>query len=188
MRDVDCNVRSTLVVRSDSGIKTLADLAGKKLVLGSSDAAEATVLPLYYLKREKVDLDKLTIVDLDKEIDFKGNPCSSPRHVLQAVRDGRGDAGIITQQLWASIQADPHKAASLKDLWTSPPFSHCVFTAPADFDKQLGARFTQLMTSMDAKDPLAESVMRLEGTKKWLPAGPDGFADLINALRRDTRQ
>ena len=30
MRDVDCNVRSTLIVRGDSGIKSLADLAGKR--------------------------------------------------------------------------------------------------------------------------------------------------------------
>src|SRR6187549_2166333 len=46
MRDVDVGVRSVLVARADSGIKSPGDLAGKQLVIGSSQAAEATVLPL----------------------------------------------------------------------------------------------------------------------------------------------
>ena len=44
MRDVDCDVRSVLVARADSSVNSLNDLPGKRLILGSSDAAEATVL------------------------------------------------------------------------------------------------------------------------------------------------
>jgi ABC-type phosphate/phosphonate transport system substrate-binding protein len=49
MRDVDCGFRSKLIVRRDSGITALSGLAGKTLVLGSREAAEATVLPLHFL-------------------------------------------------------------------------------------------------------------------------------------------
>ena len=56
MRDVDCNVRSMLVVRADAYIRTLDDLEGKTLVLGSRQAAEATVLPIHFLKREGLNL------------------------------------------------------------------------------------------------------------------------------------
>src|SRR3954451_3071571 len=59
MRDVDCNFRSVLVVRSDADVRTLGDLAGKTLVLGSRQAAEATVLPVHFLKQEGVDVSKL---------------------------------------------------------------------------------------------------------------------------------
>ena len=57
MRDVDCGFRSKLIVRKDAGVASLSGLAGKTLILGSHDAAEATVLPLYYLKAEAVDLE-----------------------------------------------------------------------------------------------------------------------------------
>jgi ABC-type phosphate/phosphonate transport system substrate-binding protein len=57
MRDVDCQFRCKLVVRKESGIKDLKGLEEKKLALGSREAAEATVLPLHYLKREGVKLD-----------------------------------------------------------------------------------------------------------------------------------
>lgn len=182
MRDIDFNVRSTLVVRADSGIESLEDLAGKKLVLGSSQAAEATVLPLYFLKQKGVDLSNVEIVSLDKEVDSKGNPCASPQHVLKALGESRGDAGIITLSLWNRLQNEDSAQSTFHRIWTSPSFSHCVFTASAEFDESLAAQFTQLMTAMDPNDPMCGEVMRLEGTRKWLPGSPDGFASLIEAL------
>jgi phosphonate transport system substrate-binding protein len=183
MRDVDFNFHSTLVARTDSGIGSLKDLIGKRLVLGSSQAAEATVLPLFFLKKEGVDFSNLKIVSLDAEVDNDGNPCASPEHVLQALRDGRGDAGIITTELWNRARNEP--STRLRQVWTSPPFSHCVFTAAAKFDKTLAARFTELMTAMDPNERTTLDVMRLEGTKKWLRGSPDGFKDLVTALREE---
>lgn len=183
MRDVDVGVRSILVARAGSKIKSLSDLAGKKLVLGSSQAAEATVLPLHFLKKEGMDLDKLQLVSLDAEVDGQGNPCASPQHVLKALRAGRGDAGIITTDLWNRVKDQPAVRDSLVLIWTSPPFSHCVFTASAEFDKDRAARFTKLMEAMDPGESETTDVMRLEGTKKWLPGSGDGFKDLVEALR-----
>jgi ABC-type phosphate/phosphonate transport system substrate-binding protein len=185
MRDVDFNIRSLLVVRANSPIKSPKDLVGRQLILGSSQAAEASVLPLYYLKNEGVDLSRVKILSLDAEVDSKGNPCASPWHVLQALRDGRGDAGIITEDLWNHEKDLPSAHDSLRLVWTSPPFSHCVFTAAAEFDKSLAAQFTQLMTSMDPNEPTTSEVMRLEGTKKWLPGSPDGFENLVEAVRAE---
>lgn len=103
--------------------------------------------------------------------------------MLQSLRDGRGDAGVITAGLWNRVKDQPSTQGLLEELWTSPPFSHCVFTASAKFDEQLAARFTQLMTAMDPNDPSCAAIMRLEGTQQWLPGQPDGFAELIEALR-----
>jgi phosphonate transport system substrate-binding protein len=183
MRDVDRNVRSVLVARADSAVNSLKDLAGKKLILGSLDAAEATVLPVYYLKKEKVAFDEVRIVSLDKEIDFKGNPCCSPLHVVQALNEGRGDAAIITESLWQATTAEQSADPKLKLVWTSPAFSHCVFTAPKAFDENRAKRFTELMTAMKPSDSGCADIMRLEGTKKWLPGSAEGFKDLIGALQ-----
>jgi ABC-type phosphate/phosphonate transport system substrate-binding protein len=138
---------------------------------------------VYFLQREGLDMARVQVVSLDQEFDSKGNPCSSPQHVLQALRDGRGDAGIITVGMWNRIQKDPAVAGLLKCVWTSPPFSHCVFTAAADFDRERAERFTKLMLAMDPSDPATADVMRLEGTRKWLPGSPDGFASLVQALQ-----
>jgi ABC-type phosphate/phosphonate transport system substrate-binding protein len=185
MRDVDVGLRCTIVVRADSGIQSLSDLAGKRLVLGSSQAAEATVLPIHFLKQEGVDLNRVKIVSLDAEVDSEGNPCASPQHVLRAVREGRGDAGIITEGLWNHVK---DQQDALQQVWTSPEFSHCVFTAAADFDQQRAGRFARLMQAMDPEDDATKDVMRLEGTRKWLAGSDVGFRDLVEALRAEQLQ
>jgi phosphonate transport system substrate-binding protein len=184
MRDVDCDFRCKLLVRKESGIKGPTGLQGKTLALGSREAAEATVLPLYYLKKEGVQLDKVKLLRLDEEVDLRGNPCSSPLHVLKALRAGRADAGIVGERLWNDLVA--RKALEVDGLlavWTSPAFSHCVFTAANDFDKTLAARFTRLMLAMDGKDEGTAEILRLEAASTWVAGSPDGFETLIEALR-----
>jgi ABC-type phosphate/phosphonate transport system substrate-binding protein len=183
MRDVDRDVHSVLLVRADSDIQAPKDLAGKRLILGSEDAAEATVLPLHFLAQQGLDVKQVTVVSLDQEVDFKGNPCCSPEYVLKALREGRGDAGIVTEDLWRAVQDQKNSGPELRAAWTSPAFSHCVFTAAAGFDKQLASRFTELMVAMKPDDAATADVMSLEGTRAWLPGSPDGFENLVEALR-----
>lgn len=183
MRDVDCNVRSVLVARTDASIQTPEDLAGKTLVLGSRQAAEATVLPVHFLKGQGVNFDRIKIHSLDGKADLRGNPCSSEVHVLAALQDGKGQAGIIGERFWKRLsEHKPDRVSGLKVIWVSPPFSHCVFTASKDFDRDLAARFTKLMLTMDPSDPLAAEAMRLEGTRRWVAGGQEGFQELLKAL------
>jgi phosphonate transport system substrate-binding protein len=133
-----------------------------------------------------VQLDKVKFLRLDEEMDLRGNPCSSPLHVLKALRAGRADAGIVGERLWDDLVA--RKAPEVEGLlpvWTSPSFSHCVFTAAKDFDKTLGARFTRLMLAMDGKDECTAEILRLEGASKWVAGSPEGFETLIEALRAE---
>jgi phosphonate transport system substrate-binding protein len=183
MRDVDCNVRSVLVVRADASVRTPLDLAGKSLVLGSRQAAEATVLPVHFLRGQGVNFDRIKIHSLDGKADLRGNPCSSEVHVLAALNEGKGQAGIIGERFWKHLsEHEPDRVSGLKVIWVSPPFSHCVFTASKDFDKDLAARFTRLMIAMDPSDPLAAEAMRLEGTRRWVAGSQEGFRELLKAL------
>ena len=184
MRDVDCDVRCKLLVRRESGIKGPTGLGGKRLALGSRDAAEATVLPIHYLKGEGMKLDTVKLLNLDEELDLRGNPCSSPLHVLKALRAGRADAGFVGERLWDDLVArGAPEVEGLVAVWTSPSFSHCVFTAAKDFDRTRAARFTQLMLAMDGKDDCTAEILRLEGASRWVAGSPDGFKTLIEALR-----
>jgi phosphate/phosphite/phosphonate ABC transporter binding protein len=187
MRDVDVNYKVKLVVRKEAGIKTLEDLAGKAMVFGSCDSADSTVLPVYYLRKAGLKFDNVKLVSLHNEVDEIGCPCHSQHHVLAAVLKGRGQAGIISSELWTKLQASqPEKAEQLKEVWESPGFSHCVFTARKDFSKETAERFSKLMLAMDGKDALTGEILKGEHCKKWVPAGKaaqEGYADLLTALR-----
>lgn len=184
MRDVDRGYRAVVIARTDSNVAAAKDLSKCRFVIGSYDSAESTVLPLYYLKKQSVKISDAKTVCLHGEVDFKGNPCCSPKHVLAALQKGRGDAGIIGERKWKAIQAKQKKTGKeeFRLVWTSPSFSHCVFTAPHNFDKSLGREFTRLMLAMDRKNESTSEIMRLENTEKWLPGTQDGFQDLFKAI------
>ena len=81
----------------------------------------------------------------------------------------------------------PDQVSQLKVLWVSPSFGHCVFTASKGFDQGLASRFTNLMLAMDPNHPLASEVMRLERTRKWVARSPEGFQELVKAMREEPR-
>ena len=182
MRDVDANLRVTLVASAEAKIKSPADLAGKRLILGSSGNAEGALLPVHYLKNEGVDLKKLTIVSLDKETDAQGRRANSSQHVLAALAKGRGDAAVVLEKTWDRSTQWRKEHPTITQVWSSPEFCHCTFTAPADFDTKLGGQFTHLITNMDPKDPLVAELNRLEHAGGWLPADAKGFEALYDAL------
>jgi ABC-type phosphate/phosphonate transport system substrate-binding protein len=183
MRDVDCNFRVVLVARSDAGIRSLADLKGKSLVLGSEQAAEAYLLPVHFLANAGVNMSRVKVHGLDGRVDLRGNPCSSEVHVLKAVNEGLGQAGIIGERFWNHLSREqPDQVSGLQAIWVSPSFSHCVFTATPDFDKALASQFTKLMLAMKPNDPATGEAMRLEGTKQWVAGSQDGFQELVKAL------
>src|SRR6187200_1717195 len=52
MRDTDRDLRSVILVRSDSGIDTIAGLLGKIVAVGARDSPQATLIPLNYLAHQ----------------------------------------------------------------------------------------------------------------------------------------
>lgn len=191
MRDVDRNYRVKLIVRKDAGVSTLGDLKGKTMVFGSCDAADSTVLPVYFLEKAGVNFSQVKVLSLHKEVDEMGVPCHSAQHVWQALLKGRGQAGILGQDMWKNLQVrKPEEAALFKEVWTSPPFSHCVFTARKDFDKQTGEKFSKLMLAMDGKDAVTAEILKLEHCSKWVSGGAEaqaGFGHLLSALKSQPR-
>jgi ABC-type phosphate/phosphonate transport system substrate-binding protein len=186
MREVDCDFRSVLIVRADANIRSLDDVKGKTMILGSWQAAEATILPIHFLKSDGLRLSRVKFHNLDGLVDLRGNPCSSEVHVLKALREERGQAGIIGERLWNRLSKEqPDQVRGLRVLWTSPAFSHCVFTASKDFDQRLASRFTKLMLAMDPNDPSTAEAMRLEGTRRWVAGSHEGFQELQKALRQE---
>src|SRR4029077_12330234 len=124
-RDVDVDYRVKLIVRKDANLVSLGDLQGKTMIFGSCDSADATVLPVYFLRKDGVNFDAVKILSLHDEVDAKGCPCHSQEHVLKALVSGRGQAGIIGRDRWARLQrTQPDAAAQLQEIWTSPPFGH----------------------------------------------------------------
>jgi phosphonate transport system substrate-binding protein len=185
MRNSDLDFTTRLIARTDSGINGLNDLRGKRLALGSADSAQAAILPLYYLRQAGIDAARdLELLRFDIDVGKHGDTGTSELEVLQALQEGRADAGMIGHPIWLrQIEQGSVNSALLRSVWTSPPYCHCNFTALPDFDPELARRWSEALLQMDYNHPRWRRVMDLEGLTAWLPGQKLGYETLTEALQ-----
>jgi phosphonate transport system substrate-binding protein len=185
MRDVDADFRTVIVTRRGEAVDAPAELAGKRIALGSRDSGHAAILPLHYLAREGLDAERqATLVRFDTDLGKHGDTGDSEFRVVRAVAEGEADAGAVGDATWAAMRSEGFApAAELEVTWRSPTYYHCNFTALPSFDATKAARWTEALLAMSYDDPSVRNVMDLEGVKGWLPGDKAGYVDLTEAMR-----
>lgn len=183
MRDSDRDFTAKIVVRKDAGIRSLADLAGKTLAVGSRDSTQARILPLYFAKREGVDLAKVKLMPFDTDLGKHGDTGTSELDVLRALHDGRAQAGTVGDLIWTLEQAagriDTNK---LEVLYTTPGFDHCMFDAHPSADRGKLDAFQRALFAMKWEVPEHRRLLELEGLKEWMQPREQGYETLRAAL------
>lgn len=189
MRDSDRDFCAKVVVRSDRGIKSLRDLEGKTLAVGSSDSTQARILPLYFLAKEGVDLDSVKLLPFDTDPGKHGDTGTSEIDVLKALDDGRADAGTVGDLVWVNEQTAGHiNPNHIEVLWTTPGFDHCMFDGHPSLALEKVAAFSRALFAMRWDHPDHRRLLELEGLREWLPAREEGYRSLEEALKQQGRQ
>jgi len=185
MRDSDRDFKSQLVARSDAGISTPADLAGKTLAVGSRDSTQARILPLHFLAEAGVDLSKVQLLAFDTDLGKHGDTGTSELDVLAAVAKGDAQAGTVGDLIWAQeTSAGRVDGSRVRAIWTSPPFDHCMFDARPGLDAETRKAFAEALFLMSYENAAHRRILDLEGLRKWMPPRETGYAGLIQALDR----
>jgi len=183
MRDSDRDFRAKVVVRKELGIKSLKELEGKTLAVGSRDSTQARILPLYFLRKESIDLGKVRLLPFDTDLGKHGDTGTSELDVLDALRDGRADAGTVGDLIWAqSLSTGRADGKRLEVLYTTPPFDHCSFDALPSLDADRARKFEQVLADMSWENPKHRPVLEMEGLRQWMPSRDTGYVTLREAL------
>src|SRR5436305_3673915 len=145
MRDVDARFTTVFVARADSGVRSLADLRGKRVALGSADSAQAAILPLQFIRQAGVDPAKdCTLVRFDLDVGKHGDTGTSELEVLRALREDQADAGALGDTTWIRQVAEGRvDTRQVRPIWTSPGYCHCNFTVLTDFPAAMGRRWSE---------------------------------------------
>lgn len=203
MRDTDRDLTSVVLVRSDGPVKTVADLAGKRVAVGAGDSPQATILPLLHLAEQGLTPRRAgAAADTVKGPSFEyvlhdvlvgkhGDHVGGERDAVKALVRGEVDAACILDAntlVFANDGTTPEGA--LRPLASTPPFDHCNFTvlddaAGASSPKaDLIAKVRELLLAMSYDDPAIRPLMDLEGLKQWKPGRTEGYAALARACDR----
>ena len=186
MRDTDLGWMTKIVAVTGGPISALADLKNRTLALGSRDSGHAAILPVHFLEeqgmREERDYRTLRF---DSDVGKHGDTGTSEVEVVRAVLDGRADAGAIGSPFWDAVRSErlvPQGA--LSEIWSSPAYNHCMFTARPDLEMDVERRFADALSAMDYQNPIHRAILEAEGLQRWLPPHLDGY----DALRQAATQ
>jgi ABC-type phosphate/phosphonate transport system substrate-binding protein len=186
MRDTDLGWMTKIVAVSGGPIEALADLENRTLALGSRDSGHAAILPVHFLEKEGlVEGEHYRTLRFDSDVGKHGDTGTSEVEVIRAVLDGRADAGAIGSPFWTTVQSErliPEGA--LTEIWTSPAFNHCMFTARPDFDEIHERQFAQALSGMSYDNPTHRVVLDAEGLRRWVAPHLEGYASLREASAR----
>lgn len=182
MRDTDLDFTSHIVVKKDSSINSIEDLKQKRVAFGSKDSAQAAIMPEYFLLDKGLVADRdYTAIRFNSDVGKHGDTGNSEHEVVDSVLKGEVDAGTIGATIWQQLK---NNGADLKCIWSSPGYSHCIFTALPNLDEKKAENFTTTLMKMDYQNPDHKRLLDLEGLKKWVPPSRDGYKEIFKAVEK----
>jgi ABC-type phosphate/phosphonate transport system substrate-binding protein len=186
MRDTDIGWTTKIFAATGGAVTKLADLRNRTLALGSRDSGHAAILPVHFLEGEGLAEEKdYRTLRFNSDVGKHGDTGRSEAEVVRAVLDGRADAGAVGSPFWKTVNTDrlvPEGA--LAEIWTSPPFNHCMFTARPDLDSSLATRFVEALSGMNYENPSHRAVLEAEGLRRWEVPHLDGYDSLRRAAAK----
>lgn len=183
MRDIDRDFTTKILVRRDAGIGALTDLHDRNVAIGSRDSAKARVLPLFFLKRAGVEIDRLKLLPFECDPGKHGDTGRAEVEVLAALHDGRAQAGVVGSLVWQAEQAagrvDPHR---VETLWTTPAYDHHALDAMPSLPEQKAKDLTRVLFEMRWNNPKHRKLLEVEGNRSWVSGRDGGYAQVVAAL------
>lgn len=184
MRDTDRDLRSLIVVRSDSGVDEVADLAGRVVATGAVDSPQATLIPLSTLRGHGlVPGENLTVRRFDVGVGLHGDHIGGERDAARALVAGAVDAACMIDAnhlLFAREGVLP--TGSTRILARTDPYDHCNLTIGPSADPELVGRFGAALLAMSYDDATVRPLLDLEGLTLWCPGRTSGYTALEAAV------
>jgi phosphonate transport system substrate-binding protein len=186
MRDTDLGWTTKILAVSKGPVAALADLRNRTLALGSRDSGHAAILPVHFLEQQGLfEGQDYRTLRFNSDLGKHGDTGASEVEVVRAILDGRADAGAIGSPFWEAVRRQNLvPKGALQEVWTSPPYHHCMFTARPDLDSELERRFAEALSAMSYDNPAHRPVLEAEGLQRWVPPHTDGYDALREASMR----
>lgn len=186
MRDTDQDLTSVVLVRADSDIHDVVQLAGRKVGTGAIDSPQATLLPLAHIASTGLDPGSAFAVKrFDVMVTKHGDHIGGERDAIRALIDGTVDAACVidgNQLLFA--REGTIGAGAVRVLTRTAPYDHCTMTVLDGFDSSTVDRFVELLLSMSFDDPAVRPLLELEGLREWRAGRTSGYRQLEAAVDR----
>ena len=100
---------------------------------------------------------------------------------MERVSSGEFDAGAVSQRTMETMADDGSLPRDrVRIFWSSPPYSHCCFTAQRQMDPDLAEEIEAAFVSVTGSDEVERAVLQGEACESFVPGADSGW-ELIEA-------
>jgi phosphonate transport system substrate-binding protein len=179
-RPVNLDASSTywgyLFVRKDSGIKNVAEMKGKRLVLVDKATTAGYVFPVAYFKEHGVR----DVNTYFREAYFAGSHDAA----IYAVLDKKADVGCAKHSMWDRVaRADPRVKKELLILAESPKVPSNGLGVRSDLSRALKKQLRDVLIGMD-KDPEGKEVLKKFEAIQFIPTSREDYNIVVEYARK----
>lgn len=134
--------RGYIFVRRDSGIRTLADMEGKRMVFVDPSTTEGYLFPLAFLKTQGIEDEKTFF----RYHYFSGSHASA----MYAVLDGRADIGAAKNTIYdKQISLDPSIGEELEVIAASQKVPEEILCLRDDLPEEIKGKIQSVLLGME---------------------------------------
>lgn len=186
--DGSTGYHSVMVARADSGIKTLADMKGKKLGFADPDSTSGYLVPVTSLPKD-IGMD---VKSYFASTGFGGGHEQLVLEVLKGTFDagttwasGVGDFkdGYSSGNLRKMVDKGVLKMDDLVELWQSPLIPNGPLVVRASIDAGAKQKITDFLTKLPQTDPACFSAIQGGDYKGYSPVTPEFYQAIIDARK-----
>ena len=174
-REEDTKFQSVFITKTNSGIKTLADLKGKQVSFGSASSTSGHLMPRSFLLEAKIDPDK----------DFKRVAYSGAHDAtIASVVSGKVDAAALDITVWNKFVSEKKVDTNeVNVFYTTPGYFNYNWSVHADMPIALRERVTKAILDISPNDPVGKEILALNRATKYLPTKAENYKGLETAAR-----
>ena len=174
-REEDTKFQSVFISKTDSGIKSLADMKGKQVSFGSQSSTSGHLMPRSNLLQAGIDPEK----------DFKRIAYSRAHDAsIASVVSGKVDAAALDITVWRKFVDGNLVDTKVVDVfYTTPPFFNYNWSVHADMPVATRDKLLKALTDLSADTPEGKEILQLNRATRYIPTTPDNYKGIEAAGR-----
>lgn len=167
-------IAGALFVRKDSGINTVEDLRGKRILFGGGRKAMGSyIAPLSILKKAGLEPGR------DFEEAFSKNPPAAMVNVYRTIFDAAGAGDVV---IGLKVVRDKIDTNTMKKLASTEPFTQLPWAVKKDMPPEMALRIQELMTGLE-KTEAGMAILKSAKVTAFRPAVDGDFSKVREIVK-----